>query len=666
MLDCKVPFFIHCLLVLQMGISIPTWAQDELGMGEEEPLWLQTEAAELQRFQNNLFDERPRLNLNQASALEMSAAWSISLSAASAIVQHRQAYGLFTSPYELQAVFELDSALRRRLIPYAYVGPQPKPIQAGGYTLLRWQRASGNTERYSTHPEDSSAYFGSRDRLLYKLKYRWTSGAQLEFCMEKDPGEAWWRLDPKQGFWGPDYLAVSLKQPLGERSYLILGDYSLFYGQGLVQGRGYIRGRGQSLMLSPLRTERGLEPYSALSENLNYRGLAYHRTFSSWELDAFVSSNRNDASFSEDSSGVSYLYRSGLHRTPSELNRANRLREWFGGLHAHTNNDWGKHGAGLYYHLFQPGLAGSTALHNALDLQGNQLIQAHLHSQSQWENNLLHGALALSNFKGLSATGSILRPLSKKVSALLHLRHYGRHFHSLRSGGFGQRANNQAEQGVYVAADYQLNRSWNSALALDQYRFLWPSFSIPGLPQTGRDLYWNLHYTKGQLLRSTLRLVYSEEREKQASEKTLKSKLYRQLGMAMNLHYQLHKGLHWKNRIQYKQGKAKGNSFLCHQEIRRSLRQWRYALGYMVFRAEDYDLRLFTPEKSLLYQLDFSQLQGSGQRLYAYLGYKAKNGLKIEIKGALTQSLQEEEETEFEPARDWDTELQIQVFYRFD
>ena len=128
-------------------------------------------------------------------------------------------------------------------------------------------------KRYS--PED----FKTEEQYLRKMKSRFQGiplgtmvryksqvyeRFQMGLTLENDPGEAYFTKYQKAGFdFCSMYAAVSTERWMKR---LILGDYRVQWGQGLVAWSGFASGKS-AVALGNEKSARGITPYSSTDEN---------------------------------------------------------------------------------------------------------------------------------------------------------------------------------------------------------------------------------------------------------------------------------------------------------------------------------------------------------------------------------------------------------------
>ena len=253
------------------------------------------------------------LSLNQATAGELLRIPFLDTQQVHSILRYRKEKGLFESLTGLLAVTRIDAELLAAIRPYlrlndAFAGPVlVYRVQAG--CMLTSSR--GYREGVYHHP------WRLYQRLRWQPQYRLLAVA----VWEKDAGEADWA----------DFGSLSLSFEHGASAFL-LGDFNLSAGHGLMLTGAYgtpvSLESPQSLRMKPLRWRAK----SDVDENAFLRGALWaFSPIQNMTLLGFISRHALDATLIPDSAAVQSFYGSGLHRTPTETAKRDRVRERLAG-----------------------------------------------------------------------------------------------------------------------------------------------------------------------------------------------------------------------------------------------------------------------------------------------------------------------------------------------
>lgn len=263
-----------------------------------------------------------KLDLNRADEEAIMALPDITDLDARRIVEHRRRHGPYQRIEDLQAV-GISPATIEGIWPFVMIDPRgtnPKnPITID--VLQRWTRRLDVGRGYD-RDTTASRYAGSADALYTRVRLRRGPNVSVGFAMEKDPGEPL-NWAPAAGQLGFDYSAVhAAMSHIGPIRQLILGDYRIDAGEGLLLGQA-----GSMMAIGPPAHRAALRPHTSSRESGYFRGAALRLDPTAGiQIATFYSLRRIDARY--DSTDATWKLRtSGLHRTASELAAMARIRE---------------------------------------------------------------------------------------------------------------------------------------------------------------------------------------------------------------------------------------------------------------------------------------------------------------------------------------------------
>ncbi|HNP48260.1 MAG TPA: helix-hairpin-helix domain-containing protein, partial [Bacteroidia bacterium] len=209
------------------------------------------------------------LNINQATLETLEQFPLLTEIQANAIIEHRNKFGKFRCVEELQVLNEFTLEDIRKILPFISVGSITPGLplslknlvsEAEQSLTLRWQRSLG--PQIST--TETTRNYGDPTKLFAKYKYRFADRLRLGITAEKDPGEGFFSGKQQNGF---DFYSAYLQwQQKGLIQKIILGDYTVQFGQGLVMWSGFGFGKSAETILIK-RSAKGTIPYTSADEN---------------------------------------------------------------------------------------------------------------------------------------------------------------------------------------------------------------------------------------------------------------------------------------------------------------------------------------------------------------------------------------------------------------
>src|SRR5690606_31391802 len=286
------------------------------------------------------YHTRP-IDLNQTNEQELAKLLILSPLQITSLLEHREQTGKFLSLLELQGIANFDLSTVERLSPFVKVS---SVSTLEGLTLRQLYNDSEQQlmARYGTIFQEQRGYLitdSTRSRYLgdanrYMLRYRLNFRNRLRVAInaEKDAGEPFFREKQRFGF---DHYGVSLyAKDIGIFKELLLGNYALQIGQGLVMWNGLSFGKG-AMMTSSARQGVGLRSYTSMNEHNYLSGLSTRLSIDKWEITPFISWRKlsGNRSLAEDGRYIiSSISASGLHRTPNEQRNRRAINQGVVGI----------------------------------------------------------------------------------------------------------------------------------------------------------------------------------------------------------------------------------------------------------------------------------------------------------------------------------------------
>ena len=242
---------------------------------------------------------------------------------------------------ELMLISSIDYTTRMRLMLFCRAGEE-RPVTTAETlrNILRYPKQDVTLrtdipfytkEGYRDYPDSILSRYPNRvyqgNNNYHSLRYAFNAKGHIlaGLEVEKDGGEREF-----------DYVsAYVMLHDIGRIRNLVIGDYKLSFGQGLVVSNSMSFGKHATLGSMPYMG-RGISRHSSMMESNHLRGIAANLTLSQRvHATAFASYQGIDATLSgSNSNSVSSLKTDGLHRTQLERSKRNLLHEftWGGNL----------------------------------------------------------------------------------------------------------------------------------------------------------------------------------------------------------------------------------------------------------------------------------------------------------------------------------------------
>lgn len=587
---------------------------------------------ELLRYYNT----RP-IDLNKTDEQELARLLFLSPLQIASLLEHRKQSGKFISVLELQGINNFDLATIERLSHFVTVSPASALEGLNRHKLfndsdqqlmLRYGRMFQRQRGYLITDTARSRYLGDANRYMLRYRFNFRNRIRLAINMEKDAGEPFFRNQQRRGF---DHYGVSLYvKDVGVLSEMVVGDYVLQLGQGLVMWNGLSFGKG-AMITSSARQGIGLRSYTSMNEHNYLSGFATRLSFANWEVTPFVSWRALSGSRSEQEDGryvIRSISTSGLHRTPNELRNRRAVGQGVGGIDITYRYKRLKLGAVGIYTQYNGTIVHDGSPRHAHAFEGDRLTNIGFNYQYTFRNVYLFGETAHEYGRGWATLNGVIASLHPKVSAFANYRNYQQNYHAVFAQALGEGSAVTNEEGLYTGLLFHPSRKVEWVSYIDMFRFPWLRYRVDE-PSAGRDVLSQFTYTWYKIGRISLRYRHRLKQQNNSAappEREVVDVLKDQLRLAFQ--YKLSDQWEIRTRgegVRYEKEGRIDVGWLAYQDV-----FWKPAglpiqanMRLAVFATDSYDARLYAYENDVLYASAFPMYYGKGGRSYVNLRYRA-------------------------------------------
>ena len=586
------------------------------------------------------FYKKNPVDLNHAKPEQLKELVFLSALQISNLQKHIRKNGLLKDVLELQGIDDFDAETIRRLMPFVTVKQE-----AGYRSLLSLQQVlnNGNSElmlRYGQvlkkqkGYEDlpGSRYLGSPQKLLLKYRYNLGDQAFFSFTGEKDAGEEFFRGRSRLGF---DFLSASLAlYKNGHFKKIVIGDYSLQFGQGLTLWTGTSFGKGADVA-GVAKKDNGLRSYTSTSENAFFRGAG--STFSllkNIDLTTFISLRNLDANLSP----LSTIGASGLHRTASEIRNKGSLQQFLYGTAVELRQNSLEAGMVAYHTAYDHPFVTGSQLYKQYAFEGESLRNFGSWYNYSFKSIYLFGEAAKSSPGGLAVLQGAMTSISRSLSAVILYRNYAKDHHTFYSQGIAAGSASSNEKGWYAGVHWGRGTRWDASVYADLFHFPWAKYRIDSA-SNGTDLMGQLSYSPRKKLKLMLKANLRLSQQNGITGLPLagvKKENYR-LGSS----WELNRKIKLENRLEitrYQKGKAPVTyGYLIYEDAGYSPMSSKIGGNARLafFNTESYENRIYAYEDDVLYGAGSGLYNGRGIRTFLNLNYKLSRRLKAWLRYAV-------------------------------
>jgi len=610
------------VLILFCWIGIDVCAQEQQFSRILEDQAIAIEGSEQEEDVLQLYNfKRKKLNINYATAeeLAMFPFWNPLLT--EQLLRYRMLLGNLENVLELQAVPGFTEETVRKLLPFITVSQQ----ESAKTSILKSLKDSDKMLLVRTSVPigiaDSTA-FNPYFLLRYQLK---SDHVLMGILTEKDNGERFYQGKKGISFFSK-YVAL---QNLGKIRKLIIGDYMVNIGQGLViwQGRPV---RKTSLPLLVKREAVQLQPYKSTDENRFMRGIATEFKIRRLNLMGFLSSNTFDATIREDtitkSQYISAFSNTGLHLTENELKGKNSVLVRSGGVAIDYILSNLKFGYTFVKHNLSVSMIHESLPYNLYALSGNQWVSQGIHYSTTIRNLHFFGETAKDGLKHWATINGILISPDPKLDVSLVYRNIDKSYRSFYSNSFTEATEPNNEEGFYMGTVLKFNPRLELNSYIDIYRFPWLKF---GLNKNG----WGQDYLTMLLWKpaKTTEMYFRIKKEQKTANGTsvlpmLPVDLIQTTSFRLHLEKQFSLQTSWRMRMEYVSCKMADQfnfGMLAYTDVFWKIPMSSFQINgrMMVFEATDYNSRIYAFENDLAFSNSIPSFYGRGVKMYINMRY---------------------------------------------
>lgn len=472
--------------------------------------------------------------------------------------------------------------------------------------------------------------FGS----LVKYKFIHENQLQVGITLENDPGEGYFTSNQRTGF---DFLSAHIKiETKHIFRQIILGDYRVQWGQGLIAWGGFASGKS-GVAVGNEKSGKGFAPYTSADENNYLRGIAFAvKPSDDLTAELFFSRKRTDGNITamdtlaeEDFLTVS-LYESGYHRNNTECSKKHALKELTTGVALHWNTSLFKVGVNALYYDFTPALIPGGRTYQQYNDSGTKRWLASVDYKTAYRGIYVFGETAVSD-AGAWATLNGLRMSTSFMSGCLVYRRYDKHYISRYAGGFGEYSNTSNEEGLYCGVELMPFKKWKLNLYYDRFHFFGPRY-LATIPGNGWELLAEATYN-GTKAAHILR--YKQEVKPEDINGTTVQKQKSEYRYQFNYHFRAC----WEfrsrlNMCTYHKDVMKEWGYMIFQDVIYTTRKANFKMQCRLawFDTDSYQSRIYAYENNVLYGYSFPSFMGKGWRTYLNLTWKPVKGLTCYLK----------------------------------
>ncbi|MEM6380464.1 MAG: helix-hairpin-helix domain-containing protein, partial [Bacteroidota bacterium] len=483
-----------------------------------------------------------------------------------------------------------------------------------------------------------------------RFRHAYENRLTYGFTAEKDEGEEFFTGSNRQGF---DFYSAHLAVRNINRVVkdVVIGDYVVSMGQGLVLFSGFGNGKSSDVM-NIKRNRRTIRSYSSVNEADFMRGAAARLgVHPNLECSIFASLRQRDANLGlpdttnidNDVAFFTSLQTTGLHRTRAEIEDENALQQFtIGSIIKYQQNNWQLSFNTLFNQLDKP-LERITRPYNQFYFSGDQLLNFSLDYSAIFQNINFFGETAISDNGSLATLNGMLIGLDRKVDLSLLYRYFPRDYHSLDADPFAESSNARNESGIYLGLEVRPAKNWRLSTYFDLYQHPWLRLQADA-PSSGYDFLSRLTFYQKRKLEVYLQVRYETKEENAPSNLEKTDFLVDRQLFQTRLHFaqKVSKQIEIRSRIDVGFAQIGPNpretGFAILQDIIFKPQGFPLSLStrFALFDTDGFNVRFYHFENDLLYAFSIPSYYNEGTRFYLNLRYRGIRNLTLEARFAQT------------------------------
>ena len=612
----------------QIEYSVDKWMEyvEELALETEDTERIESLYADLSYLIEHPFD------LNAVTEEQLKRLPFLSDRQIEQLLSYRKRYGNMVSIYELKNIEDIDFQTISLLLPFVYIGDNlvekrlltvKNLLKYGRNELqIRYDQCFQQKKGYGEQTDSILLLYPNRkyrgEPFYHSLRYSYTFEDRLQagFAAEKDAGEPFWNAYHK----GYDFYSAHLfLKDINWLKILAIGDYKMSFGQGLVISNDFSPSRTAVVAQAERRTN-GFRRHFSTNEQDFFRGVAGTITIKNLDISVFYSYRKMDAAV--DSLTFTSLKTDGLHRLQRDWEKRKTITmQVYGGNIRYAKPHFHVGLTALSYSFGKFKMDPDPKPYNLFYFKGSNNFNMGVDYMLKTNRIKFYGEIALSKNGAVSTLNALQLTPASYISFLVLYRYYDRRYQALFGNAFSQGSTVQNEQGVYMGFQLTPIARWKLSVYADLFRFPWLKYGIDA-PSGGQEYMAQIDYTPSRNYSAYLRYKYRQKEKNGTFENDnlLKINTYKQHRIRFQQVYNFSSPFIFKTSLD---GilfddpiKKLNKGIMISQSI-----GWKPTTlplqidGYLAwFHTDDYNSRVSSYEKNILYAFNMPFFYGDGMR----------------------------------------------------
>lgn len=561
------------------------------------------------------------IDLNHSSLEDLEASEIFTSYQIHILLEYREKYGPIFSIYELAILPGFHPSNVSEIEPYVSIKPTKIPgrkTRGKSMLMVNLEKSMpvGDAYQVDSTSGGKPMYAGPPLKTAIRIKAHPWEKLSMALSYEKDPGELFLYRNRPQFLSG--YLSY-----VGDRfvKQLVLGNYKLNQGAGLVNGAGFLH-RAGDFRINQQSLSR-IRPYASLSETMYEQGLACKMGTNKLQVLLWASYHKfslSSSAFTNDSKAYNWLdYQrsSGLYRSKSELETrelAYRLHSGIQLLYKHQNLT-----VGLMYGSEWVGPSNKAMAQLKENPDPSQQQKVSMHGNWYRKKLQIFGELSASDFSSQAFLLGTQYHFNDYIRGCLLVHHYGAEYRGSLPSSYGSGSHIRNEQGIAFHLHMETGKYIIAKLTGELFRYPLPRY-LCDVPSSGYRLDLSLQNPTNKKLQWRARVV-NKFWQKSPADLTSKIRPLQDNRISRfdaRLIYFHHDRFRWQSRLvlsYYSQKQKSAPGYAALQQITLStLKKFKVTAQFVLFQVSNWENRIYLYEPGFYYSFSFPAYYGSGQK----------------------------------------------------
>lgn len=491
---------------------------------------------------------------------------------------------------------------------------------------------TGNIPLYEREG-DKKGYLGYKYK--HSIRYEHSYGEYLRIGLvgAQDAGEPFFAGRNSAGY---DFYSFYLSiRKLGILNALTVGRYRIRFGMGLTINNDLSLGKAMSLS-SIERQGSTIRPHSSRTGYNYMQGAAATvRLLPMVTLTAFVSYRDIDATLNNDDGTIATILKSGYHRTEAEMKKKNNSSQ----LAAGGNITFSSHGfslglSGYYATLNRELKPNKTAAYRKYYADGKHFYNASVDYGYRNGKFSFRGETATGGCKAIATINTISYRLRSNFSLMALQRYYDYKYFSLFAQSFSDGGRVQNESGVYLGANWLPVRKLSITYYTDIAYFPWARYQAKSSSKSFDNMLSATFSATSWTISARYRLKIQQKDNADKTGLMNKTDHRGRISAAYTAPLWSFKAQVDATRSTYKETSTGYMATIaagC-----KAIKKLQIYTGFGYFHTQDYNSRIYSYERGMLYDFSFPAYYGEGIRYSLLAVCKPADCLTLTAKAAVT------------------------------